>query len=638
MVYARRQTRPKPLASIPHRWAAPTAGWIANRALAFPDSIEGPGAAVLDNFFPRSTGVVLRRGKQRYATFEDEEADVRALFVYNNGATQELFGANDAKIYDLTNVPFAFPSSIGTETDDVIVTETGDEFGWSSTTGLVVGSGYTSGDWSVAQFATTGGIYLVGVNGADIGFIYDGVTFFPNVAGGVTQVNYDGLTDEFVDGEVITGGTSGATGTLWRAVEDTETTGRLYLTDVTGTFEDDEAVTGATAGAADVIGSPVVAVPGMDFGDFDSSDMTFVWSYKNRLYFTQKDTLSAWYLDIDAIGGTATEFPMGGIFPNGGALLFGARWSLESGGSGGLSEQNVFVTSNGEVAIYQGSSPDEATTWSLVGIYRIGTPLGKKAYIRGGGDLAIATTVGLVPLSKAITLDVTALNSATISYKIADEWSDAISARGGQNWQAMIWAEQKLAAIAPPDLIGGNDPIMFITNTETGAWARYTGWQGMCMEVFQGQLYFGEPNGRVYRANVGGSDDDQTYTGAVVPLFSDMGAPASVKTGKVGRAMTRSGASSVVDKVSMLTDYNLNLPTAPNATPLTGTNTWGDAVWGTAVWSADRTAIIKQEWVSISGLGYTIAPCYQVTSGSLGALDIELIQLETLHTAAGVVS
>src|SRR3546814_7287792 len=57
-------------------------------------------------------------------------------------------------------------------------------------------------------------------------------------------------------------------------------------------------------------------------------------------------------------------------------------------------------------------------------------PVGARAHFRGGGDIAIATSVGLVPLSKAISLDVTSLNVATVSYKIADAWSEAVTSRG----------------------------------------------------------------------------------------------------------------------------------------------------------------------------------------------------------------
>lgn len=640
-MYARRQTRPKPLKAESHRWPAPVAGWVANRLLSDPASMDGPGAAVLDNFFPRSTGVSLRGGKELYATLEEDALPVTSLFSYRAGSNNQLFGANENTIFNLTNVPFPSDALIGDDEGDDFETEGGDLLGWGSTDGLQVAEPFTGGDWIVTQFATTGGIYLIGVNGVDVGFIYDGATFYPYVEGGVTQVNYDGLTDDFIAGEVVTGGTSGATGTLWKQVAATASTGHLHLTDVTGTFVDNDVLTGTTEGAADAIGAPVAAVPGITFNDgtntFTTADMSFVWVYKNRLWFIQEETLNAWYLDVDVVGGDATLFPMGGIFASGGQLLIGARWSLESGGEGGLSEQNTFTTTQGEVAVFQGSSPDETDTWAIVGVYRIGTPLGKRAYIRGGGDIAFATTVGLVPLSKAIALDVTALNVATVSYKIADAWTDAIRLRGQEAWQAMIWPEEKMAAIAPPDLVGSSSPVMFISNTETGAWARYTNWQGLCLEVFMGQLYFGSPDGKVYKANIGGYDDGETYTGAVVPLFNDMGLPGSLKVGTVARARCRA-ATTVVDQVDILADFDIALPTPPDATPLTTGNTWGTGVWGTAVWGAESPSVMNQGWRSAGVLGYSIAPVYQVTSGSVGALGLELIDMETLHTTATAVS
>jgi hypothetical protein len=636
-MYARRQTRPKPRSAIPKKWSAPVAGWVSNRALADPKSIEGPGAAVLDNFFPKATGVALRRGKALYATFEDIGLPVISLFSYRNGTQEQLFGANVNTIYDLSAIPFPDAAELGTEDDDILETETGDVFGWSSTTGFSVADGYTGGDWSVVQFATTGGIYLIGVNGVDDGFIYDGDVFYPNVKGGVHRLGYDAKTADFTAGQTVTGGTSAATGVIWRVNDNGDGTGDLLLTDIVGTFQDDEALTDGAGGAATEDGVADVAAPGMDFGSLTSADMDFVWSYKNRLWFVQKDSLSTWYLAVDSIGGTATIFPMGGIFANGGYLMFGARWSLESGVSGGLSDQNIFVSSQGEVAIYQGISPDEAATWALVGVYRVGSPLGKKAYIRGGGDLAIATTVGLVPLSKAIALDVTALNVATVSYKIADGWTEAIAQRGNTNWQALVWAENKMAMIAPPDMIGSTFPVIFVSNTETGAWARFTGWQAQCMETFRGQLYFGSPDGKVFLANVGGLDDGAAYSGAVVPLFDDLGEPGAAKIGTVGRARTRSSAA-ISDRLDLLTDYKTFLPPAPDATLLTGTNTWDDGIWGASQWGNPVADFVGQEWRSTGGVGAALAPAYQVTSGSIAPIDVELIDMEILYTVAGLVT
>lgn len=636
MVYARRQTRPKPRKAETKRWPAPVAGWVSNRALSDPRSIDGPGAAVLDNFIPRATGVALRRGKLRYATLTDQSLPVTSLFSYRNGTQEHLFGANAHAIYDLSEIEFAQDALIGDGTF-LLATENGDVFGWNSTDGRVVADGFTSGDWSVIQFATTGGIYLVGVNGVDTGFLYDGDVLYPLIKGGVARLDYDASSAAFSAGDTLTGDTSGATATIWRAYDAGNGTGYVLLTGTTGTFTDNETLTGSTGGSALANGSAQIAAPGVDFGSLSSANMAFVWSYKNRIWFAERESLNAWYLPVDSIGGEAKVFPMGGVFANGGELLFGARWSLESGGQGGLSEQNVFVSSNGEVAIYQGSSPEELATWSLVGVYRIGAPLGRRAYLRGGGDLAIATTVGLVPLSKAISLDVTALNVATVSYKIADAWTEAIEMRGTAGWQAMIWPEAKLAVVAPPDLLGSSGPVMFVSNTETGAWARFTNWHALCMEVYQGDLFFGSTDGRVFRANAGGLDDGEVYSGAVVPLFDDMGIGASVKIGKMARARVR--ANGVVnDDVTLLSDFSTVLPAAPDAAVLTGSNTWDSGVWGQSAWGAPTPNVINQEWRSAGAIGYSIAPCFQVTSGSVAALDVELIDFETLHTTAEAVT
>lgn len=640
MVYARRQTRPKPRRAQSMKWPAPVAGWVSNRALSDPASIDGPGAAVLDNFFPQSTGVSLRRGKALYATLEDLEADATSLFSYKNGTSERLYGANSSTIYDLTDVIFPEPSVVVNEDGLEIEADpiTGDVFGWGSTLGLDVAGGFSGGDWSVIQFATSGGIYLIGVNGVDTGFIFDGDAFYPYVVGGVSVMTIENETVAFQKGEVVTGGTSGATATVARVVDDgVPGEARLYLYSITGTFQIGEALAGSVAGSADVLTLPVADIPGVTFTGFSSADMSFVWTYKNALWFVQRDTLNIWYLPVDSVGGTATVFPLGGVFANGGKLLFGQRWSLESGGQGGLSDQNIFVTDQGEVAIYQGFNPAEAATWSLVGVYRIGAPLGKRAYIRGGGDIAIATSVGLVPLSKAISLDVTALNVASVSYKIADAWTDAVNQRGKQNWQAMVWPEEKLAAIAPPDLIEASDPVLFVSNTETGAWARFTNWQALCMEVFDGTLYFGSPQGRIYRANVSGLDHGEAYSGAVVPLFNDMGAPGSAKIGKVARARVRA-ATRINDRVDLLTDYDIDLPAAPDAQILPASNTWDNGVWGQSVWGAVTPSAINQTWRSIGGVGYSIAPCYQVTSGAVAPIDVELIDMETLHDTAEVVT
>lgn len=637
-MYARTINRPKQRQSQVRAFPAPIAGWISNRALSVPNGPDGKspqGASILDNFIPRATSVILRRGKRRHCTLGDASEDTTALFAYKNGSNRKLFGATDSTIYDITDVEFATDAEIGTEDGDLIVDENGDWFGWSSTAFLSVMGGFTGGDWSVVQFATTGGVYLVGVNGENTGFIYDGEHFFPYVVGGVQTLVYDAEVDSFTIGDTLTGGTSGATATIWHVEDLGGGAGVLYLTDIVGgPFDDSETITDEGDGEATADGVNEPLIPGITIpGGLTTAAFSYVWTYKNRLYFVEKGTMNAWYLDIDSIGGDATVFPLAGVFALGGELLFGQRWSLSSGGDGGLSEQCAFVSSEGEVAIYQGLSPEDTATWSKAGTYRIGRPLGKSAFIRGAGDLAIATSVGLVPLSKAIELDLTALSVASISYPIADAWSNAVNQRGLEEWKGEIWPEEKIAAFAPPTGASGLPPVLFVANTETGAWARYTGWDVRCMTVFEGRLLFGSANGGVFLANETGSDDGAPYTGVTLPLFEDFGAPAARKIPKVGRYITRASAQ-VNARVSWQGDYGETLPAAPDATVLMGGSVWGQGIWGQSQWVESLPRLINEGWQSLGGSGYTGSIAYQVTSAEAQPLDDEVISAEVLYEVA----
>lgn len=641
MTYPRRASQAvKQRRSQPKKFGAPILGWLSNRSLAYPGSIEGEGAAILDNFFPKASSVTLRRGKQLYATLGDGTLDVRSLFTYVNGQTQRMFAATDDMIYDVSAIIFPDSSVIVTDDGDPIVTDDGDTFGWSSTDGFEVETlgTLTGGNWITVQFATTGGVYLVGVNGVDNGFLYDGETFYPLIEGGVIGLSYDALTTDFVAGEVVTGGTSSATGTIYRIEATSATTGLLWLTGVTGTFVDNEAITSAS-GAADANGADTILAPGIEFpGALTSADMSYVWVYKNRLWFAENDTMNAYYLDeVDSFGGGALIFPLAGVFGKGGTLLFGAVWSIDGNNGADLSEQNIFVSSEGEIAVYQGVNPSEASTWGKVGLYQIGRPLGNRAHFRGGGDIAIATSVGLVPLSKAVSLDITSLAVATVSYKIADAWSEALTLRGLEGWQCQIWPELKQAIVSPPNIIGANQPVLFISNTETGAWTRYTGWEALCMCVYRGQLFFGSPAGQIFIANASGKDHTDTYTGVLMPLFDDMGTPGALKIGQVGRAVVR--ANTVIqDTLDMVVDFDTSVPAAPDASILNSGNLWELGIWGQSVWSSGIPTVINQQWQSLGGAGYACSLAYQITSGSVAPLDADVVQLEMLTQTTELVA
>lgn len=523
-------SRVKPRIAELKSFPAPIGGWIKNVNLATPDARKPDGsrvngAFVLENYFPTATGIRMRGGSEEFAVIGGGSLDVEAMFSYVNGNNQVLFAATEAAIYNATA---------------------------GGTIGVAAVSAQTSGAWSVVQFATSGGVFLRAVNGADTPQVFDGAT--------------------------------------WATLP---------------------ALTGVTA-----------------------SSLSHVWSYSRRLFFIQSGTLDAWYLAADAIGGALTKLPLGGVFPRGGSLMFGASWSLETGS--GLSAQCIFITTEGEVAVYQGIDPSSASTWSLVGVYRIGKPRGPKAFIRAGGDIVIATDVGFIPLSQAVQRDYAALSPSAISYPIETAWNEAVDGRSADNWHCEVWPTKQMVVIALPTP-SGQQPVMLVANARTGAWAPYTGWDGTCLQQFGDRLFFGSTDGKIVECEVTGADQGVPFTATCVPLFDPLKTPASLKTSLLMRATIRAPAE-VVPQLSLQADYVLNLPTAPDAALLADGDVWGVGLWGTAHWGTETQLRTFQQWQSVSGSGYSIAPGMQVTSGTITPPAFELVQIDMTYDIGDIVS
>lgn len=366
----------------------------------------------------------------------------------------------------------------------------------------------------------------------------------------------------------------------------------------------------------------------------DPKKLAYTWLFKSRLFFIERGTTNAWYLDVDVIGGNATIFPLGGVFQLGGTLLFGASWSVDQ--STGLAAMCVFVSTEGEVAVYQGSNPGSADDWSLVGIYRIGRPLGPNAFIRAGGDLLIATDIGAIPLSQAANRDRAALAPAAVSYPIETEWNKEVFDRTSGPWCCEIWPSRQMVLVAMPSS-AEYKPQIFAANARTGAWCKFTAWDALCLCVFGDRLYFGSKNGKIFEADAGGYDDSLPYTATYVPLFDDLRSGASLKTVGLARAVLLV-PSLVYDQISVQVNYSVNLPAVPDSSPIGVTNLWGSGIWGTSVWGVERELSIQEEWRSVYGLGYALAPAIQITSGSLSPPDVNIVRIDMTYDQGDIVT
>lgn len=367
--------------------------------------------------------------------------------------------------------------------------------------------------------------------------------------------------------------------------------------------------------------------PAITGSGLNPANLSIVWQFKNRLFFVERDTMNAWYLSVDSIGGSATKLPLGGVFTRGGYLLFGASWSLDE--NSGLTASCAFFSSEGEVAVYKGANPSDADDWVLSGVYRIGKPMGPEAFIRAGGDLVIATDIGFIPLSVAVSREFAAIQPSAVSYPIEDAWNEAVQERSAGKWHCEIWPDKQMVVVA---LHGDTDVdgVMYVANARTGAWAPFTGWNGKCVHVFGDRCFYGSTEGRVIECEVTGADEGDPYTAVSVPLFDPLKTPASIKTGLLARVVLRA-TYQVTDRLSLQSDYTIDLPNAPDVASPPAGPVWGTGKWGEAVWGTEPERQTFKRWRPVNGTGESLSVACQITSGGVSAPAVDLIQTDLTY-------
>lgn len=364
-----------------------------------------------------------------------------------------------------------------------------------------------------------------------------------------------------------------------------------------------------------------------------TSMFAHTWVYRDRFYFIERNSLKVWYLDLDAVGGTAHDLTLSGIFKRGGSLLFGTTWSTDSGN--GADDKWVVVTTEGEVAIFQGADPD-AADWTQIGRYDISQPLGRNATMRAGGDVIIATRDGLVPLSQAMVKDPAALSLAAVSRAIEPDWRAEVLARTTLPWWVVKWSEANMAIVALPKVNSASKLRCFVVNVETGAWARFTGWDTRSLAVHNGQAYFGTSDGKVMQAEDGGDDDGTPYVCSYAGHFDHLRLPAVSKTVGLLRA-TFQGSRPFAPQISASVNYAQSFPSPPGAAPETSQDVWDTAVWDTAIWDSAAAQSVTTNWNSIASFGFTFSPQVQVTCGVSQRPDGVLLAIDAMVSPAGIV-
>lgn len=463
---------------------APVGGWNARDSIVMMDKED---AVILENFFPLTNDVMLRKGYSNHATGITGSVDT--LMAYNKGAASYLYAIANGSVYDVTN---------------------------SGAVGAPILTGLTNSRWQYVNFTTPGGNFLVMCNGAD------------------AVRNWDGTT--------------------WTT----------------------PSITGVT-----------------------SSNLVQVTVHMNRLWFVEQGTLKVWYLPTSSISGAASVLDFSSLCPSGGYLMACGSWTIDSGS--GMDDHFVAITSEGEVLVYQGSDPSTSATWSLVGRYQIGEPVGRRCLMKYASDILIICQDGLMPLSKALMSS--RVNTQTsLTDKIQLAMSEAVTQYGSNfGWVTQLFPQQNMVLLNVPK--STTEAQQFVMNTITGAWCEFTGWNAFSWELYQNLIYFGT-NGKVCKAWDTTADNGENINSEALQAFNEFGSN-NQKYFKEARPIIYTDSNSLGLLLGINVDYDQIPPTGTPTFQVTNSGVWDSSLWDQAVWGGDLS--IVKSWQTVGAVGYAAA-------------------------------
>jgi hypothetical protein len=407
-----------------------------------------------------------------------------------------------------------------------------------------------------------------------------------NGAGELYAVSNGEIYDVTASGAVGAAAVSGLTNSRFQWVNYTNSAGSSYLCMFNGAdgpqYWDGSSWTTIT-------GASSPAITGVT-----PTTLIGVAVHKRRMWLIEKDKLKAWYLPVDSVGGAAIAFDLAGVVTRGGYLMAIGTWTRDGGD--GVDDLWIGITSEGEVVIYQGTDPSSSSSWSLVGRWLVGEPIGRRCMVEYKSDLLLLTVDGIVPVSRLARIEPNNLISALIGNSFVYSTENYKTNFG---WEMTYFANGEHLIVNVPNR-EGSQQTQFVMNSTSGAWTTYEDWEFNTFVVHNGLLYAGG-NLIVNKMWSSNADAGAQIVAEAQQAFSDLGGGNNVKQFVMGRLAILSNGTPTVS-LAMNTDYDIVEPTdAVTLTAISG-DVWDTGVWDTAIWGGSALEV-RLPWSTLTGVG-----------------------------------
>ena len=359
------------------------------------------------------------------------------------------------------------------------------------------------------------------------------------------------------------------------------------------------------------------------------TDLVSVNEFKERVFFLEEDSLAFWFLPIQQIAGVASKFDLASLCSKGGKLMAMGTWTRDGGS--GMDDVAAFITSEGQVLVYQGTNPANANFWALAGVYNIAPPVGRRCFVNIGSELFIITRGGVIPLSVVIAEGFVNASARAISANIAPTFLSSAKSWGANfGWEGTQYADGNMNIFNVP-VIEGSTQYQYVSNAKTGAWCRFTGWDANTFGVLDNELYFGGNSGIVYKADTGKIDDATNISVDIQGAFSYLGNKVQEKKAtQIRPVISTDGALTL--GISVISDF------ASSVAPVTSTTStssvgaeWDVATWDVDMWSPEENVI--QNWHGVEAIGRAFS--YRLAFET-GTTDFRLKSMDWQWLTGGV--
>lgn len=630
---------------------APIGGWNARDSIA---QMPATDAVTLTNLYPTPTDVQLRKGYTRYSqlTTSTGVQTISSITFSGTTATLTTVSAHGLSDGDRVSITGTTPSTYSgiyiitvtgatTFTYTMAVTPSGNAsvvgaytigittpvntlmnyagvtnqqiFAVAGTTIYDCDTPTASQVFTVANdkfqyvnFSNIGGDYIVACNGVDPVTVFDGTVWF-TMATTTTAAAITGIS-RTSPSNVATVTTATAHGLVTNnrvtitASSESSFLGGFVIT-VTGPTTFTFVSTGTSTVVAATGTYTVLGIKGGTTGgttyNINSNTFVHVNLFKNRLYFTQENSMNVWYLPVNSLGGDAFPLDFGGIAKSGGFMQGMATWTLDAGQ--GADDYAIFATNMGEVMVYNGTDPTSATTFALKGVWQLGYIFSRRFFYKFAGDILLLTQGGLVPLAGALQssrLDPRINITDKIFYEINRE-ADAYSTEFG--WQVIHFPKPNMLLINIPNPSGTEQYVM---HTISKAWANFVGIDSNVYEIHNDNLYFGG-NGYVGNFWNGYADDGEPISATCQQAYTYFDLPGQQKRFTMIRPtfLVDAGAPGVYAGINTDFQTQNNLGQVSFQSVPTTVGVWDAATWDNFNWAGNL--IIYRNWQGVSGIGYS---------------------------------